>query len=74
MKSFLPEIIGPYQSSFLKGRRPADNTIIIQELMNKFKTTKAATGNFMLKLDLKKAFDKLEWSFIYWDLFYFKFP
>lgn len=74
IKPFLPRNISPLQVSFIKGRRPSDNAIIIQEIINKFRKSKGAKGSFMLKLDLEEAFDKLEWSFIYRALIYFKFP
>lgn len=40
--------------------------------MNYFKHSKIKI--FMINLDLEKAYDKLEWSFIYRALIYFKFP
>lgn len=69
---FLQKIICSFKSIFLKGRRPVDNAIVIQEVINNFKHS--SVGNFMLKLDLEKAYDKLEWSFVYSALVYLKFP
>lgn len=74
IKPFLPLIIGPTQSSFLAGRRAADNAIIVQEYLNHFRKMKGKKGSMIIKIDLEKAFDRLEWSFIRDSLFYFNFP
>lgn len=65
LKPFLKDLISPFQSSFIKGRRTCDNAIIIQEIMNQFKKRKGKKYSMMLKLDLEKPFGRLEWSFIY---------
>lgn len=41
-----------------------DNAIVVQEAIHCFRRNMGRVGNMMLKLDLKKAFDRLEWSFI----------
>lgn len=66
--------IGPCQTSFLKNRQAIDNAMIIQEIIRHFQNKKRRLGNLIMKLDLEKAFDKLEWSFIHHTLNYFNFP
>lgn len=74
IKPFLPNLIGPQQTSFIKGRRACDNAILVQEILNYANCTKLHKGCLILKLDLEKAFDRLEWSFVYHALCYFNFP
>lgn len=64
IKPFLKYLISDHQSSFVKNRRATNNAIIIQEVLKRF-NSQAGKGNCILKLDLEKAFDKLEWSFVY---------
>lgn len=70
----MDKLIGPFQSNFLKNRHTSDNAIIVQEIVNMFRQSKRKIPNMILKIDLKKAFDKLEWSFIYDTLHHFGFP
>lgn len=75
LKPFLPKIIGPTQSNFQQGKKASDNAIIVQELLHHLKRKKKGRiGHMLLKLDLEKAFDKLEWSFIYTTLHHFNLP
>ncbi|KAF7811748.1 ribonuclease H [Senna tora] len=61
----LPEIIAPNHSAFLKGRLISDNILLVSELLKKINSTrKGKTSWCMLKLDIKKAYDKLSWSFV----------
>lgn len=64
LKPFLPLRIGPSQGSFLSNRRASDNVIIFQEFITHFSKIKGKARNMVLKIDLKKAFDRIEWSFI----------
>lgn len=64
IKPFLHNIISHTQSVFLPARRTADNTIIVQEILHYLRTTKSKKSHFILKMNMKKAFDRLEWSFI----------
>lgn len=73
MKPILEVLIGLCQSSFLKCRRSLDNTIIIQEVIQYLKNSKRNGASFVFKIDLEKAFDELEWSFIHETLKFFKF-
>lgn len=56
IKSFLHNIIGPSQASFLSNRRAADNAIVVQEYITHFEKIKGKNANMILKIDLEKAF------------------
>lgn len=60
----LPNIIGDSQTSFLDNRRASDHAIMVQEVISHFQKMKEKTGNMAVKIDLEKAFDRIEWSFI----------
>ena len=64
LRPCLDKLISPYQAAFVPGRRGVDNTIIVQELIHTMDKTKGRGGYMALKIDLEKAYDKLEWSFI----------
>ncbi|KAF7839575.1 60S ribosomal protein L17-2 [Senna tora] len=65
LKSFIPNLISFHQGAFVLGRKAVDNTIIAQELTYCLKKKRGGKwGWMMIKLDLEKAYDKLNWSFI----------
>ncbi|XP_056697347.1 uncharacterized protein [Spinacia oleracea] len=64
LRSSLPKRISPNQNSFLPGRGTETNVIIANEVLHSMRARKGRRGWFMIKLDLEKAYDKLEWSFI----------
>lgn len=64
LKGVLCEAILPNQASFIPGRQSNDNFIICQELVHSMKYTTAKRGGMILKLDLEKAYDRLEWQFV----------
>ena len=64
LRPYLDKLISPCQAAFVPGRRGVDNTIIVQELIHTMGKTKGRGGYMALKIDLEKAYDKLEWSFI----------
>lgn len=65
IKPILNKIISPNQSAFLSGRQITDNIIIAHELIHSMKTSKEKKKGYLaLKLDLSKAFDRVEWTFI----------
>ncbi|GLT60154.1 hypothetical protein SLA2020_329350 [Shorea laevis] len=68
IKPFLTSIISPTQSSFIPGRGCHDNIIIVQEAIHSLKNCKGRVGNFAMKIDLEKAYDRIEWSFLEWVL------
>ncbi|PKI50218.1 hypothetical protein CRG98_029401 [Punica granatum] len=74
LRPHLSDLISSFQSSFIPGRRASDNVIILREVIHSFRKRKGRMGNFIVKLDLEKAFDRLEWCFICKVLTHFKFP
>ena len=54
----------PLQSTFMLGRRSVDNAIVVQEIIYTISNKKGRVGYMAIKVDLKKAYDKIEWSFI----------
>ena len=71
---FLSGLISPLQATFVPGRKGLDNAIIVQELIHTMSKNKGRTGAMAIKLDLEKAYDRLEWSFIRDTLNLFNFP
>ncbi|XP_074278515.1 uncharacterized protein LOC141602101 [Silene latifolia] len=59
----LPEIISANQSAFIKGRDIVDNILICHDLARLY-NRKACSPRSIMKIDLKKAYDSIEWSFI----------
>jgi hypothetical protein len=64
LKPHLPDYIHPSQQAFIEGRRISDNIIVAQEISHSFQLARWKHKAFMLKIDLAKAFDRLEWNFI----------
>jgi hypothetical protein len=64
LKPHLPDYIHPSQQAFIEGRRISNNIIIAQEITHSFSLKSWKNKSFMLKIDLAKAFDRLEWDFI----------
>nr|XP_023896544.1 uncharacterized protein LOC112008446 [Quercus suber] len=52
------------EMAFVSGRKGIDNVIIALEIIHSLGKKKGRTGYMALKIDLEKAYDKLEWGFI----------
>ncbi|CAN1239055.1 LINE-1 retrotransposable element ORF2 protein [Linum grandiflorum] len=62
----LPSLIGSHQTGFVKDRRITDNIIIAHELMHFLKRKRNGASHYMaLKLDMEKAYDRIEWGFLF---------
>ncbi|XP_042065480.1 uncharacterized protein LOC121808994 [Salvia splendens] len=59
----LPRLTVPNQSGFIKGRLISDNVLLAKELFHEI--WKGVTSpNMVLKLDMEKAYDRVQWSFL----------
>ena len=64
LRPFMGNLISPLQTEFVPGRKGVDNAIIAQEIIHSLGKKKGQVGYMALKIDLEKAYDKIEWSFI----------
>nr|KYP46578.1 Transposon TX1 uncharacterized [Cajanus cajan] len=74
IRPFLNDIIGPFQGSFILGRGATDNSILAQEAINFIQKDKSKRGSLALKIDLEKAYDRINWNFLQATLWRFGFP
>jgi hypothetical protein len=63
LQVFLPNIIRPGQTSFVEGRSIFDNTFLAQEAQDW--AEESNQDPVLLLLDFEKAFDRIEWSFLF---------
>lgn len=54
------------QSSFVPGSQGIDDVVICQEILHSLKSTKAKRerGGMVIRLDLEKTYDRMEWKFV----------
>lgn len=60
IRPYLDDLVGPFQSSFIPRRGTTDNGIIAQEVVHHMHISGAKKGTLAFKIDLEKAYDRLE--------------
>lgn len=64
-KKNLPTIISCFQSPFIPGRLISDNVLVAYEALHTMHTKLKGKKGFMaLKLDISKAYDRVEWDYL----------
>ena len=74
IKSLLDNIISPYQSSFILGRSIHHNIIVAQKMVHSMSKMRGKQVFMSIKIDLEKAYDRLNWNFVKNCLEECKFP
>ncbi|XP_021864500.2 uncharacterized protein [Spinacia oleracea] len=73
MKGVLPEVISNFQHAFIPGRYMEDNILLSHELINMVNTRKSKPMA-VVKLDISKAYDRVNWTFLLKVLQAYGFP
>ena len=74
LKPYIVDINNCFQVGFVLDRWTSDNIILVQEIIHKMVRKSKPKGHIVLKLDLDKAYDHLEWLFIQETLEFFQIP
>ena len=65
LKPIMDSIITPYQNAFIKGRNIIDNILLAHEIIDVIRKKRGKKDSFgVLKIDMSKAYDKVNWNFL----------
>lgn len=64
LKPLMDKLVSPYQTSFVPRRSIHDNIVVAKETVHSMKKMQGQKGYMILKVDLEKAYDRMEWSFL----------
>ncbi|KAJ4811749.1 RNA-directed DNA polymerase (reverse transcriptase)-related family protein [Rhynchospora pubera] len=74
LRPYLKKVISKEQNAFLSGRNITDSIIVVKEILHSFKQHNFKTKAYLLKADISKAFDKLNWQFLYESMRFLNVP
>ncbi|KAK1258432.1 hypothetical protein QJS04_geneDACA006635 [Acorus gramineus] len=63
LQDYLPHLISHHQTTFIKGRKISQSSLLAHELFSILHKSKSI-GRTCLKMDLSKAFDSVQWPFL----------
>lgn len=74
LKGMMSSIISPHQSAFVPSQLIFDNSLMAAEIGHFLHNKRSTRDDFLaLKLDLSKAYDRVEWIFLEAIMFEFGF-
>lgn len=74
IRPLISKLVSLVQAAFVPSRKGIDSVVIAQEMFYALDRKKGKQGYMAIKVDLEKAYDRMEWSFIHKVLQAFKFP
>lgn len=74
LQNILPNLIGKEQVGFVPGRCFFDNIITVQEVVHSIENDTSSPPRMIIKLDIEKAYDIINWSAILAILSKMNFP
>ena len=63
LQHLLPSIISSEQASFVPGRETMEGALVAHEVLHSINSNQLA--NFIIKLDMMKAYDRVCWKFLF---------
>lgn len=60
----LPKLVGATQSSFAPWEVNNDNIVVVQKLIHTIRRKEGYKGGLILKVDLDKGYDRIDWGFL----------
>lgn len=63
LSNVMDKLISPNQTGFMKGRQISEGILITNEIIHSIKSNQSES--IILKLDFEKAFDSVDWDFLW---------
>ena len=65
LKPFMDMLITPYQNAFIQGRNITNNILLAHEIFDTLRKKKGRNKGYgALKIDMCKAYDRVNWNFL----------